>query len=263
MSGILAGIAALGSTVISGLNYANSNKTQENTADLNYNYNEMTAGNAAKRQKEYYDYTYQKESPDSQVELYKEAGLNPALMYSGRGGTTIGSSQGGIQAQGVSTSSDKATNAANLAQQLTQNAMMGATLEKTKAETEKTKADTEATKQNTENAWYDTLDKKIEMVIDGEENDAEAVNAIQSLFDKKPGEKVPYRFGNMYEKMKQAGLKQALENIENTDVDSRKKVADAESNKIMANAAMKPYEALQYKDMGSFLLGLLKLALGK
>lgn len=258
--GVLAGIA---NTAVSGLNYALSNKTQKDTAELNYKYNEMSAENAAKRQKEFYDYTYQQESPDSQINLYKEAGLNPALMYNGAGGTTSGSSQGGIQAQGISTSSDKATNAANLAQQLAQSAMMGATLEKTEAETEKTKADTEATKQNTENAWYDTLDKKVEMVIDGEENDAEAVNAIQSLFDKKPGEKVPYRFGNMYEKMKQAGLKQALENIENTDVDSRKKVADAESNKIMANAAMKPYEALQYKDVGSFLLQLLKLGLGK
>ncbi len=147
--GIL-GLGGLASTILSARQYKNSKEDQEFTAKLNYDYNEMTADNAAERQKQFYDYTYNKESPEAQVNLYKEAGLNPALMYSGAGGSTSGSSQGAVQGQGVATTSQKQAAAAQLSQSMNQAELLGAQVANINADTKLKEKEAGNTEKDTE-----------------------------------------------------------------------------------------------------------------
>lgn len=67
-----------------------------------YKWNEAAANSAAKRQREFYDYTLTQESPAMQAKRLKEAGLSKGLMYSNAAGSvaTAGSGAGGIQGAG-------------------------------------------------------------------------------------------------------------------------------------------------------------------
>lgn len=53
-------------------------------------------------EKNMYDYTYDKQSASAQVERLKQAGLNPALMYSGGAANYSGGQTGNISGQSVS-----------------------------------------------------------------------------------------------------------------------------------------------------------------
>lgn len=58
-------------------------------------------------QKNMYDYTYDKNTPQAQIKNLKEAGLNPALMY-GLGGNSGGDTGGGSASAGGATASGSA-----------------------------------------------------------------------------------------------------------------------------------------------------------
>lgn len=59
----------------------------ENAAELNYKYGEMSADQAFRRQMEMYERTYQDESPENRVKQLEDAGLSVGLMYGGGQGT--------------------------------------------------------------------------------------------------------------------------------------------------------------------------------
>lgn len=76
---------------------------KENMA-LQHGYNEKSAEEAYRREKEMYAQTYKDQSYKNQLALMKEAGLNTGLMYSGGAASGAGGSGqigGGKQAQGV------------------------------------------------------------------------------------------------------------------------------------------------------------------
>lgn len=61
-----------------------------------YEYGEKAADNALQRQKDYYDYTFDKQTPAAYRKLLEDAGLSVGLMYGmqGGGGVSADSSSG-------------------------------------------------------------------------------------------------------------------------------------------------------------------------
>ena len=126
---------------ITGYNDALSNDQIEQQKKLN---ELQTAQN-----KELYDYQYNKTTPSERVRLYKEAGLNPALIYGmgGGSGTTATMGSGG------------GSQASNTAQMRTNNiaaAQMGLQMAKLQSEIDVNKSVAEANKANAEKAAAET-----------------------------------------------------------------------------------------------------------
>ena len=60
-------------------------KQQQALTDIQTNANKNLADYSNDIQRKMYDYTYNKNTPGELMKQYKEAGLNPAMMYQGEG----------------------------------------------------------------------------------------------------------------------------------------------------------------------------------
>lgn len=72
---------------------------QEKLMKLQEEANQRLMAQSYEQQREMYDYTFEKNTPEAMYKLYKEAGLNPALMYGQSGGGVTGQSAGSGNAQ--------------------------------------------------------------------------------------------------------------------------------------------------------------------
>lgn len=140
--GIASGVTAIGKSL--GIGGKKRDKRQlnqqkelnEQAGEVNYRYGEMAAQNSFQRTNEFYDKLFADNTPAAQKQRLKDAGLSPALMYGGAGGT--GGASVSPQAQGA-TGGVQAGQAANSAEQMMQSnqAMaMGLQLSRLKSEIE-------------------------------------------------------------------------------------------------------------------------------
>lgn len=91
-AGVGAGIGTGSGLLSSALNWLG----QEWQMKKQYEYGEKAADNALQRQKDYYDYTFDKQTPAAYRKLLEDAGLSVGLMYGmqGGGGVSADSSSG-------------------------------------------------------------------------------------------------------------------------------------------------------------------------
>lgn len=121
----------------SAINNASAKKREEEARAENYKYNELAAGNADLRGRQFFTDI---QSPKAQVQQLEEAGLSPSLFYSGgnAGGGTASTGAMGAGANGLLGQSFGMGTPRDLAElQLLQ-----AQKEKTKAETQKVEEET-------------------------------------------------------------------------------------------------------------------------
>ena len=135
-------------------------KQQQALTDIQLNANRTMAEYSQQLQKGMYDYTYARNTPEQMMNLYKEAGLNPAMMYQGSGGvsgTTTGSANAG-SVSGGQASDETARNAAAIQQQ-----GMALQIQKLASgiEVNKSIANANNAKATTENAQRDVLVEQI------------------------------------------------------------------------------------------------------
>ena len=94
-------------------------KQQQALTDIQVNANKDLADYSNDIQRKMYDYTYNKNTPEELMKQYKEAGLNPAMMYQGGGGVsgmTVGNTSAG-SASGGSASDETSRKMADLQQE--------------------------------------------------------------------------------------------------------------------------------------------------
>ena len=80
-------------------------KQQQALTDIQTTANKNLADYSNDIQRKMYDYTYNKNTPAELMKQYKEAGLNPAMMYQGGGGIsgqTVGSASAGSASGDIS-----------------------------------------------------------------------------------------------------------------------------------------------------------------
>lgn len=172
-----------------------TNQIADHQAELN----EKAADAAAQRQKEYYDYTYDKESYAAMVKQMRDAGLSVGLMYGGGGaggaggGSTGAAPQGGANVGGLGAPAGSAIGSPlDLASM--QDSIAGAKLkeaqaeeahanaDRMRAEQGKTEAETktidqirnylvEHKHQEAVSTWIDNINKMVEGKQDPNEND--------------------------------------------------------------------------------------------
>ncbi|AXH74377.1 MAG: DNA pilot protein [Microviridae sp.] len=141
-----AGIAAGGDVLSTGLGLLANNMLQKQ----NFKWSEKAADNAFSRQMQLYNRQYQDKSPLNVSNQLKEAGLNPALMYS-QGGQIGGAASGSSAPQGAQFQT-QGINRQNLALQAAQ-------LQNMEASTANINADTEKKKTEIPNVGADTQNK--------------------------------------------------------------------------------------------------------
>lgn len=79
-----------------------NNYYQKKAQERAYEYGEKAADNAARRQKEFYDYTFDKNTPAAYRKLLEDAGLSVGLMYGMQGGGGVSADSGSApQGQGT------------------------------------------------------------------------------------------------------------------------------------------------------------------
>jgi len=124
--------------------------------------------------------TWKKTSYPTQVEMLKEAGLNPALLYGGSGsGDTTGSQGGGSAASGNAPSPQQ------MPMDLASGIMMAKQIELLEAQKQKVNAETQnvtaqTTGKDIENNWsYATLSDRIMQVLNQQEISRHQLELVQ------------------------------------------------------------------------------------
>lgn len=158
---IASGLGSIGNVVSNINSWMSGDYTQQSAAQQTYEYGEQAADNALERSKDYYDYTFDKTTPEAMVDLYKEAGLNSALMYSGGASGTSGSTAS-FQGTGAKADSTDSASRAAMRQQVDtqrkQNELLDAEKENIEADTESKKADTASKDQQGLGQWLENLE---------------------------------------------------------------------------------------------------------
>lgn len=166
-------LGALG--VGSGRQLKQQQRLNEQAALLNYQYNEMAANNAFQRQNQMYNKMFYDNSPASQVQRLKDAGLSVGLMYGGSG--TTGSATASTAPQGSGSagsaqpgqapkSTERMAQAAQLALMGKEIAKLDSEIELNKAHANEANADAQKTSGvDTENVKINTEIQKINLNI--------------------------------------------------------------------------------------------------
>lgn len=140
-------------------------KQQQRLTDMQEESNKRLMGLSYEHQKEMYDHTYDKNTPEAQVANLKAAGLNPALMYGlgGQGGATAGgggaSVSGGMAADAAATGNAEA----NKMGMALQHGMMEAQIKVMNSQAKKNEAEAElsGSQTTTEDTRRDVLIENI------------------------------------------------------------------------------------------------------
>lgn len=162
------------------------------SAKLNYDYGEMSAEEADRRQREYYDYTSERESAAVKLQEWKDAGLSPGAFAGGSGGggtggtPAMGSGAGGQRGKGADAAAAlEASNNAKLANAEVINkgaetALLMSEKKKAEAETANIAKDTEGKDTETE-----LIRTQINDILQGIENKKaqQTGQTLQNEFD--------------------------------------------------------------------------------
>ena len=129
---------------------------QQKLTDMQVRANKDLANYGQGLQKEMFEFTYNKQTPEAMKKLYEEAGMNPALMMGGAnnvGGTTTGNASTGSASAGQSANEAEKMQAETARQGMAiQLATQQANIELMKSQAEKNRAEAEAQGyQNVEN----------------------------------------------------------------------------------------------------------------
>lgn len=176
-------------------NIAEARRTREDNqafeaseAQKNRDFQSKEAELAFEREVDFYE---QYKSPTAQVQQYKDAGLNPALLAGGIGATTSPSASAPQGAQGHSSSSAPVNhNPFALAKDAFDFAGLAQALEQRKADVKRTKAETdridaETQKINKETSWIDAYNSaSIDSMRAGIDKVRSDIDVNESLIDK-------------------------------------------------------------------------------
>lgn len=169
IAGTAAGVGGLASTVMGLFGGGNEEKKQleqqKELSKLQEESNRRLMNESYGLQKDMYDYTYDKNTPEEQVQRMKEAGLNPAMMYGGQGAGISGTTGG---SGGASIGGGTASGAAEMEAVKNQKVMMGLQLSKLKSEIDVNESVAESNRANAAKAGADTktTDQIRDMVVE-------------------------------------------------------------------------------------------------
>lgn len=196
----------------------------ERQLGLTYQMNEKAADNAQKRTIDLYNML---QSPSAMVKQLKEAGLNPALMYSGSGmgGHTQGGAQGGVNgAQGAP---------APLGIQNFIDPLTMAQIKNINADTENKEQDTDKKEEETKNIQQDTALKKSMELLNNQTH-----NQNERKFDHELGILI---------------ATQAIQENEQTMLETKNEMTNKQLEILESEAKLKEYEeelAKRFKEKG-------------
>ena len=169
----LAGQAAswLGGQIFGDTGQTNAKEMMDYQAQLN----EKAADHTATLQRNMFDYTYSKQTPEAMKENYEAAGMNPALVYgqgaNNVGGTTTGSAQeSGVQQGHYNTAAEMMQARAQQQQIMLNTQLQEAQIKNINADTEKKQSETNNNKTiivdlanaNIQNILQDTKNKYVQ-----------------------------------------------------------------------------------------------------